>query len=87
VGIIGANHKIFTEGIVAYIKVRDGMTLSKEKIMEHCKEIAAYKRPSLIVFLDEFPLNRVAKTDYLVLKERVEEDIEQARQDGGWDTV
>jgi len=87
IGIVGANHKIFTEGIVAYIKVREGMTLSKEKIMEHCKEIAAYKRPSLIVFLDEFPLNRVAKTDYLVLRERVEEDIEQARQNGGWDTV
>ncbi len=51
VGVIGAEHKIFTNGIVAYIKVHEGMTLMEKKVLEHCKGMAAYKRPSLVVFL------------------------------------
>ena len=85
VGVVGAKHKIFMDGIVAYIKVREGQTLTEEEVMEHCKGMAAYKRPSLVVFLDEFPLNRVGKTDYMALRSRVEKDIEEARAKGGWD--
>ncbi|MFX1327359.1 MAG: class I adenylate-forming enzyme family protein [Promethearchaeota archaeon] len=85
VGVVGAKHEVFTEGIVAYIKTREGTSLTEEQVLEHCKGMAAYKRPSLIKFIDEFPLNRVAKTDYVVLKERVEKDIEKARAQGGWD--
>lgn len=85
VGVVGAKHEVFTEGIVAYIKTREGQTLTEEEVFEHCKGMAAYKRPSLVMFLDEFPLNRVAKTDYVMLKERVENDVEQARAKGGWD--
>jgi len=86
VGVIGAKHEIFTEGVVVYIKLREGQSLTEKEVFEHCKGIAAYKRPSLVVFLDEFPLNRVAKTDYVALKERVEKDIEEARAIGGWDS-
>ena len=85
VGVVGAKHEVFTDGIIAYIKVREDEILIEEQVYEHCKGMAAYKRPSLVVFLDEFPLNRVAKTDYVVLKERVDNDIEEARAKGGWD--
>lgn len=85
VAIIGAKHEVFSEGIIAYIKVKEGKTITEEKIMEHCKSIASYKRPSLVIFIDEFPLNRVAKTDYVTLKERSQEDIEIARTKGKWD--
>lgn len=87
VGVVGAKHAVFSDGIVAYIKVKEGQILTEEQVNEHCKGTAAYKRPSLIVFLDEFPLNRVAKTDYVVLKERVEKDVEAARAAGGWDVA
>lgn len=85
VGVVGAKHEVFTEGIVVYIKVKEGQTLTEEQVMVHCKGIAAYKRPSLVIFVDEFPLNRVAKTDYVVLKERIQADIDAARAKGGWD--
>jgi acyl-CoA synthetase (AMP-forming)/AMP-acid ligase II len=85
VGVVGAKHDIYSEGIVAYIKVKEGEELTKEEVMEHCKGMAAYKRPSLIVFIDEFPLNRVSKTDYVALYDRVEEDVDRARSDGKWD--
>jgi len=85
VGVIGAKHAIFSDGIVAYIKVKEGETLTEDRVNNHCSGMAAYKRPSLVIFLDEFPLNRVAKTDYVVLNERVDKDVEEARAKGGWD--
>lgn len=85
VAVVGAKHEVFTEGIIAYIKVKEGKTLTEEKVMEHAKGMAAFKRPSLIVFIDDFPLNRVAKTDYVILKERVPEDLGKARSEGKWD--
>ncbi len=87
VGVVGAKHEVFTEGIVAYIKLRERESLTTEEVADHCKIMAAYKRPSLDVFLDEFPLNRVAKTDYVALTERVERDTTEARSKGGWDAV
>ena len=51
--------------------------------MEHSKGMAAYKRPSMIVFLDEIPLNRVDKTDYAELKKVVQKYIDEERARGG----
>ena len=53
--------------------------------MEYTKNIAAYKRPSLIIFIDEIPLNRVQKTDYKTLLENVDKYIRDAREKGEWD--
>jgi len=87
VGVVGAKHEVFTEGIVAYIKMKEGEKLTEKQVMEHCKGMASFKRPSLVVFLDEFPLNRVAKTDYVTLRERIQADIDNARVNGGWDAT
>ncbi|MBD3254938.1 MAG: AMP-binding protein [Candidatus Lokiarchaeota archaeon] len=85
VAVLGGKHEVYSEGIIAYIKVKESQTLTREQVMEHARGMAAYKRPSLIVFIDEFPLNRVAKTDYVTLKDRVPKDIEKARSEGKWD--
>ena len=61
--VVGAKHEEFSEGVVAFIELRKGQTITKEKLEEHCKGLAAYMRPSLFIFLDEIPLNRVDKTD------------------------
>ena len=55
--------------------------------MEAAQGMAAYKRPSAVVFLEpgEMPLNRVAKTDYMALTERAKELVEQLRANGEWD--
>ncbi len=44
-------------------------------------------RPVNYVLIEagEFPLNRVAKTDYVLLKERAEEEVKKLREQGGWD--
>jgi len=49
--------------------------------------MAAYMRPSHYVILEQgqIPLNRVAKTDYLTLKEKAKEEVARLRAAGGWD--
>ena len=66
-------------------ELMDMIDIKSKQVIEHCKGMAAFKRPSLVVFLDEFPLNRVAKTDYVTLRERIQADIDNARVNGGWD--
>ncbi len=84
--VVGAKHEVFSEGIVLFVELKKGKTISAEKIMEHCKGLTSYKRPNLIVFLDEIPLNRVDKTDYKSLQTIVGKYIEDERKKGGWDT-
>ena len=86
-GAIGAPHEIYSEGIVLFVERHQGAELTVEELLEHSKGIAAYMRPSHFEILDpgHFPLNRVAKTDYLTLKERAAMLIEELRSRGSWD--
>ncbi|MHA1697298.1 MAG: class I adenylate-forming enzyme family protein [Promethearchaeota archaeon] len=94
-GVIGVEHEIFSEGVVAFIEKADGKTITKKQLAEHCKKLAAYKRPSLYIFTDEvpefedgkMPLNRTEKTDYRVLKKVIKPIIEAERAAGRWDSV
>ncbi|MHA1148749.1 MAG: class I adenylate-forming enzyme family protein [Promethearchaeota archaeon] len=83
--VCGAKHEIFSEGVVAFVQLRRGKKLTARQIMNHCRDLAGYKRPSLVIFLDEIPLNRVDKTDYKTLYEILPKYIEEERKKGGWD--
>jgi len=84
---VGVHHAIFSEAIVAFVELKDGASLSEAEIDERLKDIAAYKRPSLIKIIPagQMPLNRVAKTDYMVLKQQAEALAQDLRAQGGWD--
>ena len=86
---VGVPHEVFTEGVVAFIEKKPGVELSLEELESHAKGIAAYMRPLLYIILEngEFPLNRVAKTDYVLLKESAKKDVEELRAKGGWDAL
>lgn len=87
VGVIGAHHAVWSEGIVAFVELRAGASLDRVAIDQRLKDIAAYKRPAHVVFVGEgeLPLNRVAKLDYLTLGERARAEVEALRQRGDWD--
>ena len=36
VGVVGAKHEVFTDGIIAYIKVREGENLIEQQVYKHC---------------------------------------------------
>jgi len=86
-GVVGVEHEVFSEGIVAFVEKMPESELTQEELNEHAKGMAAYMRPMHYILCDSgaFPLNRVAKTDYVVLKELAQKEVEKLREEGGWD--
>ncbi|MBN1615411.1 MAG: long-chain fatty acid--CoA ligase, partial [Deltaproteobacteria bacterium] len=87
VAVVGVEHEIFSEGIMAFVECQEGKTITPGEVMEACSDISSYSRPSHVVILrvGEIPLNRVAKTDYLTLRERAAEIVRELRAEGKWD--
>jgi acyl-CoA synthetase (AMP-forming)/AMP-acid ligase II len=87
VAIVGAQHDIITEAIMAFVEKKPNINLKIDEIHEACKRMVSYKRPSHIEILESgaMPLNRVAKTDYVELKSRAGLIVEQLRNKGAWD--
>jgi len=87
VAVVGAEHEIFTEGIMAFVEVPDGSTVTAQDVDEACKSISSYSRPSHveIIKVGALPLTRSAKTDYMVLKEQAGALVKKLRLEGKWD--
>ena len=87
VAVVGAPHDVFTEAIIAFVEKKPDVDLAPEDVIEACKKIASYKRPSHVEILppEGMPLNRVAKTNYVTLKAEAELIVENLRSKGGWD--
>jgi long-chain acyl-CoA synthetase len=59
---IGIPHEYRGETVKAFIVARDGEALTKEEVVAYCKEnLAAYKVPKIIEFIDELPKSAVGK--------------------------
>lgn len=86
-GAVGVYHDIFSEGVVLFVETKTSGCIDAAQLAEHAKEIAGYMRPSHYILLEPgtFPLNRVAKTDYVHLGELAKQEIENLRSNGGWD--
>ncbi|MGB3915192.1 MAG: class I adenylate-forming enzyme family protein [Dethiobacteria bacterium] len=90
VDVVGVKHRVFDEGIFAFIRPKKGVELTVAEIEEYCKNIAAYKRPQHIEIWPQdkdFPLTRVSKVDKRELKTIAEEIVEQLRREGKWDAA
>ncbi len=85
--VVGALHEVFSEGIVCFVEAKPGVTLTVDELEAHARGMASYMRPLHYVILDpgSMPLNRVAKTDYVLLKERAAAEVKALRESGGWD--
>jgi len=50
------------ENVAAVVVLKEGMSASKEEIIEFCKKyLARYKRPKSVAFVDELPKNPSGK--------------------------
>ena len=87
-GVVGCNHAVYSEGVVAFIEKKPGVTLTTEELRQHAKDLASYMRPQLYYIFEpgQLPLNRVAKTDYLELQKVAAEEVDKLRARGGWDS-
>ncbi|MGE5602559.1 MAG: class I adenylate-forming enzyme family protein, partial [Nitrososphaerales archaeon] len=60
-GVVGVEHNIFSEGIVAFVEKRAGAELTGAELRRHAEGMASYMRPLHYVILEPggLPLNRV----------------------------
>jgi fatty-acyl-CoA synthase len=88
IAVIGVEHNIFSEGIMVFVEnVDNTKPITADDVFKACDDIAAYSRPSHVEVINqgEMPLNRVAKTDYMELKNKAKGIVEKLRSQGKWD--
>ena len=70
VQVIGVPDPRYGEEVCAWIKLRDGQTSTAEEIREFCKgQIAHYKIPRYIEFVDAFPMTITGKIQKFVMRD------------------
>jgi len=68
------------ETVKAFIVVKEGGALTEEDVVNYCKEnLALYKVPKLIEFMDELPKSVVGKTLRRELRKMELEKIEKKK--------
>jgi fatty-acyl-CoA synthase len=70
-GVIGIPDERWGEAGMAIVVVRSGKTLSEDAIIEHCRQnLAKYKVPKKVVFIDVLPRNAAGKVLKRTLREQ-----------------
>ncbi len=76
VQVIGVPDTRFGEEICAWIKLREGVAASEEEIRDFCRgQIAHYKIPRYVRFVDAFPMTITGKIQKFVMREAMIEDL------------
>jgi len=74
--VVGVPDTKFGEEVAAWIKLREGSSASEEEIREFCKgNLAHFKIPRYICFVDAFPMTVTGKVQKFVIRERMTEEL------------
>lgn len=74
--VIGVPDKKYGEQVMAWIKLKEGQTLTDPEIREFCKEMMSYfKIPKYIKFVDEFPMTVSGKVQKYKMREMSIEEL------------
>ena len=80
VQVIGVPDLKYGEEVCAWIKLRPGETATETEIREFCKgEIAHFKIPRYVKFVEEFPMTVTGKVQKYVMRKRMAEELEAAQ--------
>lgn len=76
VSVFGVPDEKYGEEICAWIKLKSGMVASEEEIKAFCKEqIAHYKVPRYVRFVDEFPMTVTGKIQKFIMRKKMMEEL------------
>jgi long-chain acyl-CoA synthetase len=79
---IGIPHEYRGETVKAFIVINQGQSLTEEEVVAYCKEnLAAYKVPKIIEFIDELPKSAVGKILRRKLKDMEMDKLNQQKDD------
>jgi len=80
VQVIGVPDLKYGEEIMAWIKLRDNALATAEEIREFCRgQIAHYKIPRYVKFVDAFPMTVSGKTQKFVMREQSTKELGLAK--------
>jgi acyl-CoA synthetase (AMP-forming)/AMP-acid ligase II len=69
--IIGVPDEIFVQAVKAVVVVHRGYDITESDVIEHCRrEIASYKKPKSVEFLDALPRTPAGAKDYATLDQK-----------------
>jgi len=87
VGVVGHEHAVWSEGIIAFVEKQPGAQLTEAALRKHARSLTSYMRPLHYVILDPgtMPLNRTAKVDIVRLQEMAREEVRKLRARRRWD--
>ena len=78
VEVVGVPDPKFGEEIAAVIRLSDGEHATEEEIRGFCRgELAHFKIPRYVRFVDEFPMTVTGKVQKYILREQLTEELEQ----------
>jgi fatty-acyl-CoA synthase len=76
VAVVGVPDPKYGEAVCACIRLREGASLAAEDILEFCRgQIAHYKVPRYVHFVDSFPLTVTGKVQKYLIREQVCRDL------------
>jgi fatty-acyl-CoA synthase len=77
VQVFGIPDEHFGEELCAWIKLRAGETLTEEAVKAFCREqIAHYKVPRYVRFVDEFPMTVTGKMQKFLMRAKMQAELE-----------
>jgi fatty-acyl-CoA synthase len=78
VQVIGVPDTKFGEEVMAWVILRDGLDATAEEIREFCSgQIAHYKVPRYIKFVQEFPMTVTGKVQKFAMREQSIRELQQ----------
>ncbi len=81
VQVIGVPDKKYGEELCACIRLREGHEVTEEEIRTFCKgQIAHYKIPKYIRFVDEFPMTVTGKIQKFIMRKMIAEELGLAEE-------
>ncbi len=76
VQVFGVPDPKFGEELCAWIRVRPGESLTEQAVRDFCRDqIAHYKVPRYVRFVDEFPMTVTGKIQKFVMREQMQGDL------------
>ncbi|MDQ2090085.1 AMP-binding protein [Marimonas arenosa] len=80
VEVIGAPDEKYGEEVCAWIKLHEGQSVTAEEIRAFCKgQIAHFKIPRYVRFVDEFPMTITGKVQKYVMREIMAKELAEGK--------